>query len=147
MAQTSVENKICNACSAEVRPQALFCYYCGGAITAEKSPSSDNGSSTSVNSQKLDGETIIKLADEKQNIGEEIHVRKKSENLEKQDLQDKTRLKSAATLRRKSKTLQPKTVEVIWEEHENAPNVWFISAAVALTILSVAILFLAMYFK
>jgi predicted nucleic acid-binding Zn ribbon protein len=147
MAQTSVENKICNACGSEVRPHALFCYNCGGAITAEKSLSSENGSSIDTQSQRVEDETIVELAEEKQTVGEEIHVRKKSEKLEKPDAHDKTKLESAAALRRKSKSLQSKTVEVIWEEHEDAPNAWFISVAVALTILAAAILFLAMYLK
>ena len=52
---TKVGNEVCNACGADVRPQALFCYNCGGAvgektsevtlfeeINDEKTPQSEN---------------------------------------------------------------------------------------------------------
>lgn len=147
MNQTSVEDKVCRACGADIRSQALFCYNCGSSIAVRNLSFSDNGSSTIAQSQKYDGKTIVETTEEKQTVGEEIRVRKKSENLEKPNVQDKTKLKSAAALRRKSKSLQPKTVEVVWEEHENAPNIWFLTVAIALTILVVAILLLATYFK
>jgi hypothetical protein len=52
-------------------------------------------------------------------------------------------LESAAAIRKKTKSIQPKKVEVIWEEHDNAPNVWFVLVAIFLTIVAVVILFLA----
>jgi hypothetical protein len=47
-------------------------------------------------------------------------------------------------MRKKSKSIQPKKVEVVWEEHEDAPNIWFILVAIFLTIVAVVILFLAL---
>jgi hypothetical protein len=59
----------------------------------------------------------------------------------------KLKLKSAASLRRKSKSFQNKKVEIVWEEHENAPNIWFIAVTVVLTIVAGVILYLAVRLK
>ena len=67
--------------------------------------------------------------------------------LSKSSIQAEAKLKSAAAMRRKSATFQKKQVEVVWEEHENAPNGWFISVALILTLFAVVIFFLAMYLK
>ncbi|HXG83831.1 MAG TPA: zinc ribbon domain-containing protein [Pyrinomonadaceae bacterium] len=157
MAQTFVENKICGVCGADVRPNALFCYNCGGAITVEtkaeeKSPEKPfvyKIKKEKVKKEKVKKEPEQTVFDEKTEqkvivADAEIKEPEKDKNLE---AEPKRELKSAASLRRKSKSLERKIVEVVWEEHENAPNVWFISVAVVLAIVAAVILFLAMYLK
>jgi hypothetical protein len=61
--------------------------------------------------------------------------------------QEGAKLKSAASMRRKAKSFQRKTVEVVWEEPENAPNKWFPLVAVVLMLLVAGIIYLAMYLK
>jgi predicted amidophosphoribosyltransferase len=36
MALILVNNKICNSCGIDIRPNALFCYSCGSAIASEE---------------------------------------------------------------------------------------------------------------
>ena len=50
-------------------------------------------------------------------------------------------------MRGKAKNVQPKKIEIIWEERENMPNVLFVLATIALTIIAAVILFLAMRMK
>lgn len=59
----------------------------------------------------------------------------------------KKRLRSASALRRKSKTLNTKKVEVIWEERETAPNLLFIIVSMALVVLALLLVYLAMYLR
>lgn len=145
MAQTAVENEFCNACDADVRLGALFCYNCGGAVAAEKTNAAfvNNNSAADSLEEKTDKEGWEK----KPILIKEVSAAEESTNRKKTTIQEQTKPKSAAALRRKSKSFQPKIVEVVWEEHENAPNIWFLSVSVVLTILAIVILFMAMYLK
>ena len=156
MAETIVENQICSACGADVRKGALFCYNCGGAVASEITVAKNdkNKKISKTRSRK-------KISQENEN-GTEIKVSKVTEKpvfretfveeaiakpIAKPNLQaDEVKLKSAAMLR-KSNIVQPKKVEVIWEEHESTPNIWFILAAITLTVIAVVILFLAVRMK
>jgi hypothetical protein len=81
-------------------------------------------------------------------ISEEKIIEKIADKpLEKKSLQQEAKLKSAANMRRKAKTFQPKKVEISWEEHQNAPNIWFLIVAVILILFVVGIFYLAMYLK
>ena len=143
---TSVKNQVCSACGSDVRPDALFCYHCGGSVAPE---------------------VVVALKDKKavsdawfrENIGEEKNgdnsvpiertkaVETSDNPIPKPNLPEEPKLKSAAAMRRKSKRMQPKRFEIIWEEHENAPNGWFVFAAILLTLFAAGILYLAIYLK
>lgn len=147
MAETLVENRICDDCGADVRPGALFCYSCGGSVSTKNVD--DNNQNEGVSEawfrENISGENgnnnktaaiIVKTPSDKiAEIGN-----RKSGN------QEQTKLKSAASLRRKAKTLPKKDVEIVWEEHE-APNIWFILVALLLTAFAGGIVYLAMYLK
>jgi hypothetical protein len=147
MAQTFVENKTCGICGADVRPNALFCYNCGGAVTVETKSEEKPPEKPFAPEVKKEPEQTVVIEESKLTpIVEDAGI-KESKNSKNLETERKPELKSAASLRRKSKSLERKTVEVVWEEHENAPNVWFISVAVGLTIVAAGILFVAMYLK
>ncbi|MEZ5425293.1 MAG: hypothetical protein R2747_03420 [Pyrinomonadaceae bacterium] len=57
------------------------------------------------------------------------------------------KLKSAASIRNRARRIEPQKIEIIWEEHENAPNLWFILVAVLLVVFAALIFFLALYLK
>ncbi|HEX8247219.1 MAG TPA: zinc ribbon domain-containing protein [Pyrinomonadaceae bacterium] len=149
MTENPVENPVCSACGAPVRPQALFCYNCGTSIAPEIDASEPRDEIFDENKAKTQP-----LAAE----AGENHVApigKPSETLvedkpEKKSLppQAETKLKSAAALRRSARTpVQKKTVEVIWDEPENAPNVWFLVAAFVLALFAVGILLAMLYIR
>ncbi len=148
-----VENQVCDACGADVRKGALFCYNCGGEVASEivvarndKIEIVDN-SRFQENISKENGTEFkpskVKTKREIRDISVEEPLTKP---IEKTSLNEEAKLKSAA-MRRKSKIIQPKKVEVVWEEHENTPNIWFILVAVFLTIFAAVILFLAIRMK
>jgi len=146
MAETTVENLICQACGAGVRPKALFCYHCGSSVAP--------GSVVSLKDEIDVGNARLREAVSEERNGDKSEQIKQTivEKIEdrlilKPNLPEEPKLKSAATMRRRSKSFQPKRIEIIWEEHENAPNGWFIAAAIFLTLFAAGILYLAMRLK
>ena len=129
---TSVENKICKNCGTEIRLNAMFCYHCGGSVAPEVEKSvSDAWFRENINEGKNgDNSAPVAVTADKP--------------IPKPTLVEEPKLKSAASMRRKSKNPTPKRVEIIWEEHQNAPNGWFILAAILLTSLAAGILYLAL---
>jgi len=167
MAETLVENKICEACGADIRPGSLFCYNCGGAVSEELAkPAANNNKHISsawakgditenidLKTTQLKKETVEKFEAkpiekpiEKPTISEFLG-KAEEKPIEKPLIQEEAKLKSAANLRRKAKIYQKKTVEVVWEEPENAPNKWFPIVAILLILFVVGIFYLAMYMK
>ncbi len=154
MAEMLVENQVCDACGADVRKGALFCYNCGGEVASEIVVAKNDKIETVDNTRfqenisKENGTEYkpskVKTKQEVRDISVEEPIAKP---IEKSSLNEEAKLKSAATMRRKSKIIQPKKVEIIWEEHENTSNVWFILVAVFLTIFAAVILFLAIRMK
>ncbi|MDQ3042391.1 MAG: zinc ribbon domain-containing protein [Acidobacteriota bacterium] len=146
MAETTVENLICQACGADVRPNALFCYHCGGSVAAEVVVALKDKKAVG-NAQFRDVISEEKNGDKSERIKKTIVEQIEDQPILKPNVVEEPKLKSAATMRRRSKSFQPKRVEIIWEEHENAPNGWFIAAAIFLTLFAAGILYLAMLLK
>jgi hypothetical protein len=152
MAKTFVENLVCDICRADIRSQALFCYYCGASVALKVESNDRNGISKkadlfidkiSENKNVKNIEPIITDIPAAAAINEETN--KKS--FPKANTQEKVKLRSAATLRRKSKVIHPKRTELIWEERETIPNPLFIIVALCLTLFAAGVLFLALQLK
>lgn len=173
MSKTLVEKKICDACGAVVRPGSGFCYNCGGAVAAHESlpksesnnvqkeasdawRQSDLGETSDFKTSNIDLKTtklkeeVIEVIDLKP-IGkpgdEVLNPTLESIPAEKPSGREEAKMKSAANMRRKAKSFQRKTVEVVWEEPESGPNKWFPIVAIILILLVVGIFYLAMYLK
>lgn len=151
MAETLVENQICDACGADVRKGALFCYHCGSQVASdinaedeEKTLISQVQIQKNTSRESKNGNNLKRKAAGVRQQNKEI-TDEKATSMPIEDFGQEIKLKAAA--RQKSKPLQPKKIEVIWEERENAPNVWFVAAALVLTVLVVVILFLALRMK
>ncbi len=65
----------------------------------------------------------------------------------KKNRKKKSDLKSAATLRKRSKPSRLKMVEIVWEERENSSNPWFIVFALLLSLLVAGLVAVAFYLK
>ncbi len=145
MAETLVKNRVCNGCGADVRSGAFFCYNCGSSVTADVASPEKNGNNEI-------GEKTEKIPfPEKTFEGEKIPAVENKETAEKNEAEKnaeaKPALKSAASMRRKPKTIQRKRIEVTWEEPASAPNVWFLLVAVLLTGLALGLWLLASYLE
>lgn len=60
---------------------------------------------------------------------------------------DDTRLRSAASLRKKGKPARLKMVEIVWEEKEQSPNIWFMVMALLFGLFAAVLVYLALYLK
>lgn len=150
MAETLIENQICSSCGAEIRKGALFCYSCGGAV-ASTIVVAKNEKDSAVNQTRFEkvlpetsknGDELDKV--ELPPLNKKVSIEKPTESTAANPAtREKNTLKSAAAMRQKSKNIQTKKVEVVWEQPENAANVWFVLTALVLTLLAAVILFLA----
>lgn len=153
MAKTAVEEKICDACGADVRAGSLFCYHCGGPLGDAPKASvqvsdawlkGDLVAESDLKTTRLDQKKVlVEEPDEEKSVAESEQIEAKSETPKKSDEQ----LKSAAGMRRKAKSFQRKTTEIVWEEPDTAPNKWFPLVAVLLILLVVGIFYVAMYLR
>ncbi len=151
MAETSVENQICDACGVDIRRGALFCYNCGGAV-ASQTGAETNGKIAPEN-QVLTKESLTTGGNRVFPPDLEVKTETKSAPLieaaaipvSKFPVKTETNLKSAAALRKKPKNVQNKKVEVIWERSDYQPNVWFVLAAVVIALFAAVMLWLALY--
>ena len=156
MTENPVENLVCHACGAPLRPHALFCYNCGSAVAPEiEKKVSDDASGDDFPGDEIVDEyktqTLVKPASDE---NYDAPIQKPTETLvedkpgKKSAVQTEAKLKSAAALRRSGRTpVQKKTVEVVWEEPESAPNVWFLVVAFVLALFAVGILLAMLYIR
>ena len=155
MAETVLENEICNSCQADVRPESLFCYNCGESLDIENTDQSvdilpqeeeitpEDAPIEKPDTEILpdeDSETNAKII--KTDAGQAAKIKEAAEKLN-----DKPELESAASLKKRGKTVKTKEVIITWEEHENAPNAWFIAITIFLTLFAVCVFFIAMYLR
>jgi ATP-dependent Zn protease len=80
-------------------------------------------------------------------VNQKLPAQTEEKPIPKPVIRQEDKIKSSMSTRRKPKSFQYKTVEVSWEEPENAPNVWFIAASLLLTFFVLLIFLLAMYLK
>lgn len=145
MAETLVKNRVCKACGMDVRSGAFFCFNCGSSVTADviSAAKKENNAETEKTENFLFPEKTFE--DEKIPV---VENKKTGENNGAEVIaEEKPKLKSAASMREKPKTIQRKRVEVVWEEPASAPNIWFILAAILLTGFAAALWWVASYLK
>lgn len=141
MAEAAAKEKVCSACGADIRADSLFCYACGGSLEAELAELEQTEPEAKVEEEVQDDSV-------KENKDEKIAIKAKSSEVESKSKNSKKKeLKTAASLRKKPKNMGVKRVEVVWEEHENAPNVWFLVGATIFTIIGAILFYLAMYLQ
>jgi uncharacterized Zn finger protein (UPF0148 family) len=144
MTATIIEEQNCKACGVDIREGALFCYNCGGSVTDDEALSDNNAAV----SDAWFSEEIAEESPEEKSAEAAAEAETKDVVTKKSRLPESTRLRSAAALRRKSKTFQKKKVEeVVWEEYEDSSNSLFVVVAVVLALLTAAIFLLAIYLK
>ena len=159
MAETLVENRVCGACGVDVRPGALFCYNCGGSVSPKVGFENYN-KKDDVGESRLSEDVAVDSTNHNKVKLEELIIEKSVENnaakpfetidekfAEKKSIQEQAKLTSAANLRRQSKNLQRKKVEIVWEEPEATPNLWFIIVAIVLTLFAAIIIYFALHLR
>ena len=147
MAETLVENQVCNACGADIRKDALFCYNCGGTVASE-SVNPKAAETLHINPAAVKPGSIInesKTSQSKSGVTSKLPLEKPDEPVVISDVKPEAALTSAASLRKKPKNIERKQVEISWEEYKSAPNIRFIIAALLLTAFAVLVIWLGLY--
>ena len=142
-----LEIQVCEACGVDVRPKALFCYNCGSQVASDEEVQAESANENQV-SDVWFKEEIASVAPKP--VVEDKPVKAKSVATKKSvepKVEPAIKLKTAASLREKSKLNQKKTVEVVWEEPQSAPNVWFLMVSIILIAFAVFILFAMLYIR
>lgn len=144
MSGTAVQQEVCSACGTEIRNQALFCYHCGEAVEMidEPIPMPETGAKLKKGRKRAVREVSEDESDELDESSEELQSGKRGKN-GKRDLN----LRTAASLKNKARRVEPKRVEIYWEEHESAPNSWFLLVSLLIVVFTIIIFVLAMYLK
>lgn len=140
MPEIAVENPVCDACGADIRPGTRYCYNCGEVVAVktggeyqpigteeareadQKTVRSDNGSRGKTNE-------AAPLASAKPTI------------------EENRPLKSAAAIRRRAKAFERKPIEVVWEEREKSPGVIFVVVTVLLLLFAIAVVVSAVFIR
>lgn len=132
MSDVLVEEKICQACGVGVRTDTQFCYNCGATLDEEAAMATpDDRTKPDV----IPDITSKDSSPESSSLNSEGTANSSSE-----------RLPSAASLRRRSRSIERKSVEVIWEP-AGGVNVVLIIATILLVLFSAAVVVLALYYR
>ncbi len=153
MTESVAETPVCEACGADVRTGSLYCYNCGGpvapeSIAAEKSQTRSAANEAwfraeMVESKKLETTRLDKKK-KKETVVDEKTV---DETAPKPGIAEEAKLRTAASLRRKGKTIERRDIQVVWEEPEPGPNLKFIVATLIMLLLVAGIYLAAAYLK
>lgn len=156
MAEILIEDRDCEACGTEVRKGALFCYHCGASVAPQIAVATDI--EYEINGDVPDAEETDRETEETETLTEAESVEEfdalHDEESEKpepeteetdESEEEEPKLKSAADLRRRSKRVKKKRVEIVWEEPERPPNVLFLVITLLLGGLALSLWLLARY--
>lgn len=148
MSGTAVQQDICGACGTEIRDQALFCYHCGESVEAidqpipmpEAAPKLKKGKKPPKSRRRA---AVSPVESEESLDDSQEPTTAETDKNGKRELN----LRSAASLRNKARRVEAKKVEIYWEEHESAPNTWFVVVSLLIVLFAVVIFVIAMYLK
>ncbi len=146
MVGKTIENQTCADCGTEIRAAAMFCYHCGHAIEEVKKPEPQvlkKISKSSKRSSPLNVRNQVGVQTDETNLESDLFESNDSTSNGKGEID----LPTAASVRNRSRKPESKKIEIFWEEHENAPNVWFIVVALVFAVFTIAIFVLATYLK
>ncbi len=170
MAEIVTDQQVCPSCGVEVRPNSMFCYNCGGNVeeTPEQIPVEDFNSendadsavetSASLETSKLiaptETEKFTDIKVEKTSVKEENTLAKENEQVietvatdEKSKKIAEPKLKSAANMRRQTKTSSLRQVEVVWEKPESDSLVRLILVTLLMLVFAAAVVYFGVYLK
>ncbi len=140
MPETVIQNSVCSACGADVRPGTLYCYNCGEAIAVVKDSEY----------QRIETEKVTE-ADARvgsdNGSGAKISEAPVTAATAKPTMEENRPLKSAAAIRRRARAFERKPIEIVWEERENGANVVFVIVTVLLLLFAIAVVVSAVFIK
>ncbi len=151
MAENILEKQTCRACGVDVRPNTAFCYNCGSSITGESGGDAESGQTAPSPGDVVTERSKVTSSLDREPGAVEMPKTSLDVGSDRQGAQPFPKAaKDAGAIagsRRRAKSEPKKWSEATWEEHENAPNVWFLLMAFILTLFAVGILFAMLYIR
>jgi hypothetical protein len=159
MAEKLLEKPICQACGADVRQYAQFCYSCGSSVAqAEKENTGNNGKpdvrlreevaggKSAASPEKIEAaeKPIEKPAEDFFALPVGNKLKSRNEDLAENKSPP---LKTAAAIRKQNRRAEKKRVEIVWEEPRNSANILFIIVSLFLLLVAVVILMAMLYIR
>lgn len=135
MPEIAVEDPVCSACGAEVRPGTAYCYNCGEAVAPldELEHVSEAGNAAAENNGTVPTPAESPLV--------------KPDETVTQTVEERRPLKTAAEIRRRARAFERKPVEIVWEEHAKAPGILFVIVTVILALFAIAVVIAVVFIK
>ncbi len=131
MAEIVADNIICDSCGADIRSGSLFCYSCGETVAETE----------------IEEEAVNDSSDSADKIKEAAIDSEMRAAFEKTEANPKTnKLRSAASMRKRTKAYNRQPVEFVWEQRVNSSR-GFVIGTIVLAIFTGIILFLALYLR
>ena len=165
MAENIIEKVACTSCGTEVREGSSFCYSCGEPVSGKplkaKSKRSRKGSRNGrpvKETNRLDAEEPEQTIEPETQLVEqpaetlaepiavEEPVIEDKPGVTELAVEDSPKLRSAASMRQRTRTFERKPVEVMWVEREK-PSWVFIIVSLVIVGFAVMLLALALYLK
>ena len=147
MAESVVENLVCEACGSDLRDASAFCFNCGESILDESDEfiESDSSESDTANA-RLDEEMSEAWKGDDSVVAAEDSIAKTENDGENSVAERQIKLRTAASLRKRAKVLNRRPVRVVWEEPAR-PSRLFMVVSIGLTLFAATMLLLALYLK
>jgi hypothetical protein len=144
MPDVRVDEQICSACGVGVRPDTQYCYNCGESLeTRNRDVACDASSVQSENGSDEAAKPVLIP-----NITSKDSVPESGRNRETTTTSAASQpLQSASSLRRGTRGMERKPVEVVWERAGSGSNIMLIVATILLVLFSAAVIGLALYYQ
>ena len=136
MSDVLVEERTCDKCGAEARHDTQFCYNCGESLEPAAIPP-PNVSTPNIEKPKDVAASAMNAGSPMDTNGENASAA----------VEQNPKLTSAASLRRKGRVLERKSVEVFWEPAENRANLPLVIATIIFVIFTTVAVILALYYR
>jgi len=128
MAETALENAVCEKCGAAVRENTLFCYNCGHNFAESR--------------KQTNGDEAGNISDETKAALDDLAARFK---IEEPDPEDKLAL--AAAERKKARVAPRRNKEDVWTETEGRSGSVLFVISLLIFLMVAAVVFITVYWK
>jgi uncharacterized Zn finger protein (UPF0148 family) len=143
MAETTLENAICESCGVDVRDGTQFCYNCGTPVT-EVEPIPRPESAESVDAP-IEANGTAPVTDRRDEASAELD--ELSEKVKDDDADEADKLAAAAAERKKARVRPRKKRSITWQPVEDGPGLVFIAGTLLIVVLTAVVVLLTVYWK
>jgi hypothetical protein len=141
MPEVLVDERTCAACGVGVRPESQYCYNCGEEIDGEVS-----GADRPIERPDLAAETEKPILMPTFESKDSAPVSRVSNTADGAKEKANEPLEPASSLRRRTRVMERKPLEIVWEP-AGGPNVVLIISTILLVIFAAVVITLALYYR